>query len=430
MLSDLQRRIASYGAGDKRWTLVSGPVGSGKTHAAQIGFLLWQRNYGGHEFGIITKGKPQMGSLLREFSRMLQTDLTMDEDNIVKLPGASGMTNDLVCFYGTDRRAEPRIRGFNLTGFFIDEATTLPFSLIAAANARCRVGDPRIILCTNPDGPRHPLKLQYFDQPARHNAQVFYSSIRDNPTVTQTYIDSLHASYIGHMLERMVNGRWAAATGLVYPHYLTITGTPDPSKFVALDVVVDVGESSVTHALLSARTSEGETWIIDECRHHHVEQGVLSEREMVSKIRRTFSHQKINYVTRPDGIKREHYDHMVTSWIVDPAALRFRQEMIAQGLSGVGKAYNDFTEGVEEVNHWIARKALRIHAEKVPHLMAELGSLVWDEKRSEVGDDVPEPTSDHGADALRYLCFTRMIHDMGGRKAWERRQKRRLEEGR
>lgn len=413
MLSPKQRHVATYGARDKRWTFVSGPVGSGKTHAGEIGFTLWQRNYGGHEFGLITKGRPQLGSLLREFGRHLHVDLTIDSDGVVALPGASGMTNSLICFLGTDKRSEPRIRGFNLTGFFADEIVTYPYSLVAAINARCRVGDPRILGLTNPDGPRHPLKVNYLDQADKMNAEVIYTSVYDNPTVTQAYIDSLHASYSGHMLERMVYGRWAAASGLVYPHYLECVGVPEDVEIVAMDVSIDVGESSVTHALLSGRTRDGKTWIIDECRHHHIEEGVLNDREMVAKIKRAFSGW-----AKPLEIN---------SWIVDPSAARFRQEMVNQGLRSVGQAENDYREGIDEVNYWINTGALRIWAERVPHLMNELGALVWDEEQSEKGNDVPAATPDHGADALRYLVLTRTIHEIGGRKMWEARRKRRVE---
>ena len=362
--------------------------------------------------GFLTKGKPQMMSVLKGgLERQLNQELSIDSEGRVELPGANGLANTLLCFVAQDKRAEPRLRSFNLTGFLIDEATTLPFGMIAAANARMRVGDPKGLLLTNPDGPRHPLKLNYFDKPEKMFAQTIYSELRDNPVITEAYIASLRASYSGHMLERMVNGRWTAASGLVYPHFLEVTGMPDPETFVAKDVVIDVGESSVTHALLTARTVTGETWIIDECRHHHIEEGVLDDREMIAKIRRAFS------------------GHDIYSWIVDPAALGFRQALATQ-LRRVGKAYNDWEEGVEEVNHWIGVRALRIWAERVPHLMAELGALVWDEDASEKGKDVPVATPDHGADALRYLVLTRTIHEMGGRKAWEIKRKRQLEEAR
>ena len=339
MLSARQREIATYGARGKRWTLVSGPVGSGKTHAGMIGFLLAQRRWGDADFGILTKGHPQLASVLRGgLERIVNEPLTVDSDGCFKLAGANGLTNRVWCFVANDRRAEPRLRSFNLSGMLIDEMTTLPYGIIAAANARCRVGPAKLIGLTNPDGPLHPVHINLFKQPDEIDAEVIPTELRDNPALTEEYITSLGAHYTGHMYERMVHGRWAAASGMVYPHIYDIVGEPD-EDMVAYDVVIDVGESSVTHALLLGRTPTGVTWILGELRHDHIRHGVLKEREMVAKIRRAFA-----------GI-------MVDTWVVDPAALRFRQELLNQlGPDAiVGKAENDWDEGVEEVNMWIGQ---------------------------------------------------------------------------
>lgn len=407
MLSPRQRHIAGYGGRERRWTLVSGPVGSGKTHSGLLGFTIWQRLYAGHEFGLLTKGHPQLASIIRDLERASGIDLHVDSEGMATLPTVGGIDNKLLCFVGRDKSAEPRLRSFNLTGFVIDEATTLPFSLIAAANARMRVGDPRGLILTNPDGPRHALKVNYFDKADEMDAEAIYTDIYDNPTVTQAYIDSLHRSYSGHMLERMVNGRWAAATGLIYPHYLEVAvEMPDPSEFVVLDGSVDVGESSVTHALLYARGARGQTWVIDECRHDHIAEGVLSARQMVAKVRRKFAHWG-----------------RVHSWTVDPSALAFRQELLSQGGLNVGGGENDWTEGHQEVNHWIALESLRFVEKNVPELMNELGALTWDEDAAGRGEDKPVPTSDHGTDTLRHYVLTRAIHESGGRKSWEAKKR-------
>ena len=412
MLSAKQRRIASFGARRKRWTLVSGPVGSGKTHAGIIGTLLWASRWGGAEFGVLTKGHPQLAAVLKGgIERAIDDAVKVDSDGGFYLPGHNGQPNRFWCFVAQDKRAEPRLRSFNLSGFLIDEMTTLPPLILDAANSRCRVGDAKLLGMTNPDGPRHPVRLKYFLRPDQMNAEVIETELRDNPTIRDDYIDSLKATYTGHMLERMVYGRWAAASGLVFPHAIDASGgVPPLGGLVAYDVVVDVGESSITHALLSGRTLDGQTWIIDECVHNHLLEGVLTDREMVAKVRRHFGGFEIH------------------SWIVDPAAKRFRQELLAQMPNAiVGKAENDWEEGVEEVNHWIGVGALKLWGERLPHLMSEIGALVWDEDMAEAGKDVPIKTPDHGTDAMRYLVFTRAVHEAGGRKAWEIQRQRRKE---
>ena len=411
-LSPKQRELAAYGTRPERWTLVSGPVGSGKSHAGEIGFLLTQSRFGNAEFGVLTKGRLQLASVIvGGLERLLDEELRIASDGHFLLPGAGGTTNKVWCFVGNDKRAEPRLRSFNLSGMLIDEMTTLPFSMIAAANARCRVGDAKLLGMTNPDGPRHPCKLQYFDKPDKMNACTFQFELSDNPTITAAYVDSLKALYSGHMLERMVYGRWSAASGLVYPHAIDNSYGEPTEPFVLYDVVIDVGESSVTHALLSGRTASGITWIIDECRHDHLLEGVLTEREMIAKIRRQFAG----------------YD--IYSWIVDPAAKRFRIETMSQlgTHARVGKAENDWQEGFEEVNYWLAAGALKLWGDRVPYLMGEIGALVWDEEQAAAGKDVPVQTPDYGTDCMRYLVFTRAVHESGGREAWNIARKRRLE---
>ena len=38
----------------------------------------------------------------------------------------------------------------------------------------------------------------------------------------------------------------------------------------------------------------------------------------------------------------------------------------------------------------------------------------WDEKAGELGEDRPVKSDDHGADMIRYLCFSRAV--WGGRR--------------
>lgn len=409
-LSAKQRDIALYGTAEERWTIVSGPVGAGKTYAGLVGFVLWQSRWANANFGLLCKTQKQLEALLADdLTRLLGETPVITDRGYFTLGGADGTTNKVWCFLGTDRRAEPRIRGFNFSGFVADELTTMPFSLLAAINARVRVGEGgRIIGLTNPDGPLHPVKRRYIDNAADHDAAVHMTQIADNPALPDSYIASLSQHYDGHMKLRMVDGVWAAASGLVYPRAHERSLEAPDETMVAYDVAIDVGESSVTHALLAGRTASGMTWIVAESRHDHVTQGTLSEREQIHKIMRDF-----------DG-------PLIHSWIVDPAAKRFRQELLRQLGHGaqVGKAYNSFTEGVEEVNYWLSIPSLRFYGEQVPHLMAELGGLQWDEGAAEKGRDVPVESPDHGTDALRYLVLTRAIHEAGGHDAWQASRRR------
>lgn len=408
-LSAKQRQIVSYGGNGKRWTLVSGPMGSGKTFAGGAGFGLFTSLWGHVEFGICTKSWGQLKSFIREsLEPAIAQEVMIEDDGSFEISGANGFSNRIRCFAAQDKRVEPRMRSYNFAGMLFDEMTTLPSGVLAAGNARCRVGEAKIIGLTNPDGPRHPVKLNYFDNAEGIDAEVIQTSLYDNPSLSHSYIDSLSAHYSGHMRERMVHGRWAAATGLVFPRAIEFSeDSCDPATIVAHDVVIDVGEASVTCALLCGRTATGKSWILDEWVHDHSTQGRLSERDLVSRIRHAWP-----------GV-------VIGSWIVDPAALRFRQELLRQLPKGsaVGKAYNDWDEGVWETNHWFASEALYIDGDKCPETMATIGALVYDEDQAAIGKDVPVKVPDHLTDCLRYYTLTRAIHESGGREAWEANRK-------
>ncbi|WP_420431358.1 terminase large subunit domain-containing protein [Candidatus Poriferisocius sp.] len=414
-LSPKQAQIAAYGGSRHRWTITTGPVGSGKSEAALIGFALAQSRYGGAEFGILTKGHPQLASVLKGgLERILDLDLTPDSDGRMSVPGANGLPNTLIALVAQDKRAEPRLRSFNLCGMLLEELTTLPPSIVAAANARCRVGDAKLIGTTNPDGPLHPLKTTLIDNAADYDAQIIKTTLRDNPGLSPGYIASLKSFYSGHMYARMVEGEWSAATGLVYPRFYEASrGAPDEPMLVH-DIAIDVGESSVTHALLIGRTATGVSWIVDELRIDHQLHGQLEPRELVAKIRR--------WATT--------YAPKVASIIVDPAALAVRQEFATQyqgSPTTVGKAMNDWDEGVAETNLWLDTRALKIWGARCPELLRELGQLVWDEDQSMIGKDIPVPSPDHGTDAMRYYCLTRAVHEFGGKKVWEAQRREFLE---
>lgn len=412
-LSTKQRQIAAYWGSDHRWTLVSGPMGSGKSHPATLGLLLGLSRYGGVEAFLASKSWPQIKSMVHgEMETILGEPITIESDGSLELQGAGGLSNRIRCFAAQDRRAEPRIRGFNFVGGLVDEMTTLPPGILAAVNARCRVGEARICGLTNPDGPNHPVKLNYFGNAEAIDAQVITTTLYDNPSLHPSYIDSLKAHYSGHMRERMVYGRWAAATGLVYPRALEFSDKEPDVPMAAYDVTIDVGESSVTCALLMGRTADGHTWVLDEWVYDHSVRGAISEEAQVSMIREHFAWTRS---TPPGGI---------ATWTVDPAAKRFRQEIMRQLPHGaqIGKGANEVMDGIQEVNHWFATGVLHIWGERVPLFMSTVGALTYDEERSEMGEDAVVKIPDHLTDCFRYYVLSRAINEMGGRKVWQARR--------
>jgi PBSX family phage terminase large subunit len=84
------------------------------------------------------------------------------------------------------------------------------------ARLRGKAADWRqIIYTTNPDGPRHWIKLRLIDA---GEASVYYSKAEDNPHNPKDYGDIL-GSLTGVMYQRLGLGKWVAADGMVYEEW-------------------------------------------------------------------------------------------------------------------------------------------------------------------------------------------------------------------
>jgi len=101
---------------------------------------------------------------------------------------------------------------------WMEEANAFTRMDFDEANARLRgnvAGWNQLILSTNPDYPGHWI---YTDLILGGQASVHYSSARDNPRNTAAYFARLD-SLTGVLRERLRNGKWVQAEGVVFDEY-------------------------------------------------------------------------------------------------------------------------------------------------------------------------------------------------------------------
>lgn len=118
--------------------------------------------------------------------------------------------------------SESAIRGRTYAGWYADEVTIQHKEFVKQAIARCSVPKAQIFWTTNPDHPKHFIKIDYLNNKRlaeKEQLKQWQFYMDDNATLTSDYIELLKASFSGVFYDRNVLGEWAVAEGRVYQDY-------------------------------------------------------------------------------------------------------------------------------------------------------------------------------------------------------------------
>lgn len=375
-----------------RVSILSGAVRSGKTVASLLSFL------------IIVAEAPPTGLLIIS-SKTLQTA----ERNLIEPlqdPALFGpiaaqvhhtrgsntcsiLGRTVHIIGAADARAESKLRGLTAYAILLDEAVLLPEDYVAQALARCSVPGARLIMTTNPAGPRNWLRQKYILRAAELDLGHWHFTLDDNPFLDADYVASLKRELTGVWYQRMILGRWVQAEGAIYQSF-------DESKHIVRGALppiwwlpalgIDVGSTNPTHAVMLGVTRDQRLIVTREWRHDSRTTGRIMTNAEYSKA-------LIKWIP-PDQ----------PTWIVvDPSAADFRATMLRDGENRVMAGDNSVIDGIQLVSSLFATNRLVIH-ESCKELLDEIPGYVWDEKAAERGQDQPVKLADHGLDALRYAC--------------------------
>ena len=376
----------------RRVTLVPGPIRSGKTAAALFWWLLWAAgSFSDQDFAVAVRTDRQWTNpILAEAKRWLGGTLPLTRRGTHwEFPSAvpGGKPNRLHRVIGSNVGSAEKIQGMTLAGAFVDEFVKQPREFVDVLMGRCSVPGAKIVMTCNPEGPLHWGKTDWVDQAEAKGYGLVPFRLEDNPTLDSEFLDAIRQQYTGVMARRLLDGEWAAATGLVYPMFARAVGQfPSGVRPVRWETAVDVATASVTHGLLIAVLADGSVWAVDEWRHDGNTEGQLTEEDQIRSMLRRWS-----------GVQ-------VSRWVIDPAANDF-QLILTQMGQPTQHGYNSVLEGIQAVNLWINDGRLRIDR-RCEALIREAGQYSWDEKAADRSQDVPVKGNDHGLDALRYCVNT------------------------
>ena len=410
-----QRQIFTWWADnspvkDAAGIIADGAIRSGKTVSMSLSFVMWaMARYDGQNF--IMAGKT-ISSFKRKVLQNLKLMLTSrgyhwiyhisgDFPNMLEI-SRNGKTNYFYIFGGKDEGSQDLVQGITAAGAFFDEVALMPESFVNQATARCSVEGSTWWFNCNPAGPMHWFKLNWIDKRKKKRLLYLHFTMDDNLSLSEKVKERYRSMYVGVFYLRYIKGLWAVAEGLIYTMLTDANLYSDEERPPALKniaskcITVDYGTTNPC-VFLEVWDDGTTLWIDREYRWD----------SRSEEAQRTGNPQKTD---------AQYADDMETfmgpedqDWceiVIDPSAASFIAELRSRGFY-VTTANNEVLDGIRVVGSLLARRMIRINR-KCKGLTGEMRSYVWDDKAAERGEEKPVKQKDHGPDALRYYCYTKL----------------------
>lgn len=389
-----RKQLRSIGQATRRINLWHGSVRSGKTIASLLAFVIAIATAGPSGL-IIICGRSLQTIERNVFEPLMDSALFGPlSKHVHHTRGATTATilgHTVHLIGAADTRAEGRLRGLTCQLAYVDEATLVPEGFWTQLLARLSVKGARLYATTNPDSPRHWLKVNYLDRQHELDMLSWHFKLADNPSLDPAYVASLMAEYVGLWRKRMIDGAWCVAEGAIYDMW-------DEARHVVAElpqmrrywVGVDYGTTNPFAALALGEGVDGRLYVCAEWRH--------SSRE---------THRSMTDAQYSKAI-REWVQKLAIApeWtFVDPSAASFITQLWQDGYPGIARASNEVADGIRSVASLLAAGLLLVH-ESCTGLLSELPGYSWDPKATERGDDAPIKLDDHSADAVRYVVHS------------------------
>jgi len=378
---------------DARVGLWHGAVRAGKTLASLVSFLIGIADAPDH--GLILACGRTLPSIERNLILPLQDPGLFGPiaHQVHHVRGSSiatilGRTVHLIG--APNALAEGKLRGLTAYLIAIDEATLIPQEFVVQAMARMSVPGSRMVLTTNPAGPRHWLRQRYLlrENDSELGLRSWHFLLDDNTKLDPGIVANIKSAMTGVFYQRNVLGRWVQAEGAIYQSFdetkHIIRGALPPIQWFPA-CGVDVGSTNPFHAVMLGVTQDRRLIVTREWRHDSRATGrIMTNAEYSTALRKWIP---------PDN----------PTWIVvDPSAADFRETLRQHGeTQRVMAGDNSVLDGIQLISSLFATNRLVIH-ESCKELLDEIPGYVWDEKAAERGEDQPVKRDDHGLDALRY----------------------------
>lgn len=305
-----------------------------------------------------------------------------------------GRTVEVITF--NDERAEGRLRGMTCAGAYVDEWSLMPEGFHEQLLGRCSLDGAQIFGNTNPDNPRHWLKVNYIDEAGPGGRlggdwRITKFVLDDNPALSDKVKARYRRQYQGLWKRRMIDGEWCLAEGAIYegwdPDRHVVSELPDIVRWISLGV--DYGTVNPFAGLLLGLGVDGKLYLAREWRWDSKRQmRQLTDGEYSTRLRGWLDSLDV----RPE-------------WTcVDPSAASFVTQLYRDGLTPT-LADNDVLDGIRLIATLLAEGLLLVH-ESCEGWISECPGYTWDPDAAIKGEDKPIKLGDHSLDAGRYAIKT------------------------
>ena len=304
------------------------------------------------------------------------------------------------CVGAPDERAQERIRGSTIGGFYGDEISLWPESFFTMALSRLSLPGAKLFGTTNPDSPYHWLKTGYLDRRNELNMKVFHFILEDNINLSKEYVEELKKEYTGLWFKRFILGLWVLAEGVVYDMWNDDIHAIEPlvsgpegneKRFQRYFVAADYGTNNPTvFGLFGYDGSAPPVYLIKEYHYDSVKHGrQKTDREYADDLKVFLG-----------GIRP-------TAIYVDPSAASFIAELRSPGRGfTVTEEKNSVLDGIRFVGSLISNNQFKVYRGQCPESLKEFSSYIWDAHSIKLGEDKPMKQFDHCMDMIRYGLFS------------------------
>lgn len=386
-------QLDSYQKSDARINIFEGPVRAGKSFISLLRWLEFCRT--GPEGPLLICGRTDK-TIKRNIILPLQ-DLVGNALSYSIGKGEVVLYNRLMYVVGAnDERAEGKIRGSEFAGALIDEATLIPESFFKMLLSRLSVEGAQLFASTNPDSPYHWLKAEYIDREKDLNLKVFSFDIRDNPSLSESYIEELSKEYQGLWYKRYIQGKWVLADGAVYDFFDEKIHIIQMPQSVADYYIVGIDYGTTNPCVFT---------LIGFCPGGYPNMWLEKEYYYDSKKE---LRQKSDYEYAKD-LQQFVEGYNVKRIYIDPSAASLRQELRRNGVYNLADAVNDVIPGIRFVGQLLTNGTYKICA-NCTNTIKEYSNYLWDSKASQRGEDKPLKINDHAMDAQRYALYTHFFN--------------------
>jgi PBSX family phage terminase large subunit len=383
------KQQAAFLDSDARINILEGPVRSGKSFVSLLRWTDFCAN--GPPGPLILCGRTDK-TIKRNIIDPLR-DLIGDAVVYRQGRGEVFLFNRVMHVVGAnDDRAEAKIRGSEFAGALADEATLLPENFFKMLLSRMSVEGAKVFCSTNADSPYHWLKRDFIDRKAELDLKVFSFNIRDNPSLTEKFIEDLSKEYQGLWYKRFIEGKWVLAEGAVYDFFNdanhVIPYSMSPADYYVCGI--DYGTTNPTVFVLIGYNPNAYPNMWLEKEYYYDSKATMRQKSDYEYVK--------DYIEFIDG-------YNVKATYIDPSAASLRQEMLRNNVRRIFDANNEVIPGIRFQAQLLASGTYKICG-GCHETIKEYSNYMWDSKASERGLDLPIKRFDHSMDAQRYALFT------------------------